>query len=66
MASWWLEDNPGAISSREEAYRAYRRRQDQSGAARMAAWLANDYADYKGELAVANGWIRWAFYSSTR
>jgi ATP/maltotriose-dependent transcriptional regulator MalT len=60
MASWWLEDNPTAISSREEAYRAYRRRQDRAGAARMAAWLANDYADYKGELAVANGWIRLA------
>ncbi|HKT60620.1 MAG TPA: hypothetical protein VJQ46_11260, partial [Gemmatimonadales bacterium] len=60
MASWWLEDNPTAISSREEAYRAYRRRQDTAGAARMAAWLANDYADYKGELAVSNGWIRLA------
>lgn len=60
MAWWWLEDNPTAISSREEAYRAYRRQQDGSGPARMAAWLAHDYADYKGELAVANGWIRLA------
>jgi len=58
MAAWWLEDYPGAIGAREEAYRAFRRRNDRSGAARMAVWLAHDYADYKGELAVANGWIR--------
>ena len=60
MAAWWLEDYPGAIGAREEAYRAFRRRADRAGAARMAAWLANDYADYRGELAVANGWIRLA------
>lgn len=60
MAAWWLEDNPTVISSREEAYRGFRRRQDPAGAARMATWLANDYADYKGELAVANGWMRLA------
>lgn len=60
MAAWWLEDFPTTIASREEAYRGFRRRQDRAGAARMATWLANDYADYKGELAVANGWIRLA------
>jgi DNA-binding NarL/FixJ family response regulator len=60
MAAWWLEDYAGAIAAREEAYRAYRRRADRPGAGRMAIWLANDYADYRGELAVANGWLRLA------
>jgi hypothetical protein len=60
MAAWWLEDIPAVMSAREEAYRGFRRRQDRPAAARMATWLANDYADYKGELAVANGWIRLA------
>ncbi len=58
MATWWLEEYPAAIESREHAFRAYRQRNEQAGAARMAVWLANDYADFRGELAVANGWLR--------
>ena len=27
-------------------------------AARVAIWLSNDYADFRGETAVANGWIQ--------
>jgi ATP/maltotriose-dependent transcriptional regulator MalT len=58
MAAWWAEDYPGAIRAREQAYRILRAAGDRAGAARMAVWLASDYADYRGETAVANGWLR--------
>lgn len=58
MASWWLEDYPAAMDARERAFREFRFRADRNGAARMALWLANDYAEYRGEWAVANGWLR--------
>ena len=58
MACWWLEEYATAIDARECAYRLYRTRQDGLGAARMAIWLCHDYADYRGETAVANGWLR--------
>jgi LuxR family transcriptional regulator, maltose regulon positive regulatory protein len=58
MACWWLEDYPSCIDARECAYRLYRSRGDESAAARMAIWLCHDYADYRGETAVANGWLR--------
>lgn len=58
MAAWWVEDFPAAIGAREQAFRLYRSADDRIGAARMAVWLANDYADYRGETAVANGWLR--------
>jgi hypothetical protein len=58
MACWWLEDYATGIESRERAYRLYRMRDDRPSAARIAVWLANDYADFRGENAVANGWLR--------
>jgi LuxR family maltose regulon positive regulatory protein len=58
MAAWWAEDYPAAIRAREHAYRIWRAASDRAGAARMAVWLASDYADYRGETAVANGWLR--------
>jgi LuxR family transcriptional regulator, maltose regulon positive regulatory protein len=58
MACWWLEEYAAAIDARECAYRLYRTREDVLGSARMAIWLGHDYAEYKGETAVANGWLR--------
>jgi LuxR family maltose regulon positive regulatory protein len=58
MACWWLEDYATGIDARERAYRLYHARDDRTGAARVAVWLSNDYADYRGETAVANGWLR--------
>lgn len=58
MACWWLEDYAAGIEARERAYQLYRQRDDRTAAARVALWLSNDYADYRGETAVANGWIR--------
>lgn len=55
-AAWWLSDAPVTFDAREHAYRLYRARGDRRGAARMAMWIASDYIDFRGELAIANGW----------
>ncbi len=58
MACWWLEDYATGIEARERAYRLFRQSADARAAARVAIWLSNDYADFRGETAVANGWIQ--------
>ena len=58
MACWWLEDYATGIDARERAYRLFRQADDSRSAARVAIWLSNDYADYRGETAVANGWLQ--------
>ena len=58
MAAWWLDDGPLAIESREHAYRLHREHGDVVAAARMAIWLAWDYLAFRGESAVANGWLQ--------
>jgi LuxR family transcriptional regulator, maltose regulon positive regulatory protein len=58
MACWWLEDYATGIEARERAYRLFRQEENQRAAARVAIWLSNDYADFRGESAVANGWIQ--------
>ena len=58
MAAWWLDDARLTIESREGAYRLYREHGDVVGAAWMAIWLAWDYVAFRGEPAVANGWLQ--------
>jgi LuxR family maltose regulon positive regulatory protein len=58
LAAWWLDDAPVVFDAREAAFRLYAERGDRPGAARVAAALAWDYESFRGELAVANGWIR--------
>jgi ATP/maltotriose-dependent transcriptional regulator MalT len=58
MAAWWLDDAHVTIESRERAYRLYRQHGDGLGAARMAIWLVWDYLAFRGEPAVANGWLQ--------
>ena len=58
MAAWWLDDGQLTIESRERAYRLYREMGDAAGAARMAIWLAWDYLAFRGEPAVARGWLQ--------
>jgi ATP/maltotriose-dependent transcriptional regulator MalT len=58
MAAWWLDDAHATIESRERAYQLFRERGDAVGAARIATWLAWDYLAFRGEPAVANGWMR--------
>ena len=57
-AAWWLDLSDLVFDSRERAYRLYLERGDSSDAARIAVWLAWDYWAFRGEGAVANGWLR--------
>jgi ATP/maltotriose-dependent transcriptional regulator MalT len=56
-AAWWLDDEATAFAARERAFRAHRAAGDLCGAARMAAWLASDALDFRGDAAVAAGWL---------
>jgi DNA-binding CsgD family transcriptional regulator len=58
MAAWWLDNAQLAIDSREHAYRLYRERGDAAAAARMAIWLGWDSLAFRGEPAVARGWLQ--------
>jgi LuxR family maltose regulon positive regulatory protein len=58
MAAWWLDNAQLTIDSREHAYRLYRECGDAVGSARMAIWLAWDYLAFRGEPAVARGWLQ--------
>ncbi|HEV8392651.1 MAG TPA: response regulator transcription factor [Vicinamibacterales bacterium] len=58
LAAWWLDLADVVFDARERAYRGYRERGDSLGAARLAVWLAWDTAAFRGEQAVANGWLQ--------
>jgi len=57
-AVWWLGDGDTVFSARERAYRLYRDRGDDRGAARLATGLAMDHCTFRGEVVVASGWVR--------
>jgi ATP/maltotriose-dependent transcriptional regulator MalT len=57
-AAWWQGDQEATFTARERAYRAYRRKGDPHGAARMAMWVASDHLDFRGDDAVASAWLR--------
>src|SRR5918996_2307988 len=57
-AAWWLDDADAVFDDRERAFRLYRKRGEPASAARMATWLAADHLDFRGAVAVANGWVR--------
>ena len=56
-AAWWLADGPLTLEARERAYRAFRADGEPGAAARVAAWLAADFYEFRGEDAVAAGWL---------
>jgi LuxR family maltose regulon positive regulatory protein len=56
-AGWWLHDPDLTMRARECAYRAHRGAGDRAGNGRVAAWLASDYLEFRGEDAVARGWL---------
>jgi len=58
LAAWWLDLAEVVFDSRERAYRGYTERGDHPAAARVAVWLAWDYWAFRGESAVANGWLQ--------
>jgi LuxR family transcriptional regulator, maltose regulon positive regulatory protein len=57
-AGYCLDDAALTFDSRERAYRLYRERGERSSAARVAAWLAGASLEFRGEVAVANGWLQ--------
>jgi ATP/maltotriose-dependent transcriptional regulator MalT len=58
MAAQWLVDRETVFVARERAYRLYRERQVPRDAARVAIQLAWDYPIFRGEAAVAAGWLQ--------
>jgi DNA-binding NarL/FixJ family response regulator len=54
--AWWQGDAPTLFNSRERAYRLYRQLNDFPSAARVAAWIASDYMEFRGDVAIASGW----------
>jgi LuxR family transcriptional regulator, maltose regulon positive regulatory protein len=57
LASWWLDRAEAVFDTRERAYRAYLSRRDRVAAARVAVWLGWDSWAFRGEAAVAKGWM---------
>jgi ATP/maltotriose-dependent transcriptional regulator MalT len=53
-----LNDDRLTFDARERAYRLYLERGDKGSAARIAAWLAADCLLFRGEQAIANGWLQ--------
>lgn len=57
LAAWWLDDAALTFDARERAYRLYREQGDPLGAARVALWLVWDCHAFRGDTAVASGWL---------
>jgi len=57
-SAYCLDDDRLTLEARECAYRLYREQGDDQSAARVAAWLAADWAEFRGETAVCNGWLQ--------
>jgi LuxR family transcriptional regulator, maltose regulon positive regulatory protein len=58
MTAWWLDEAATTAEARERAYGLYRQADDWRAAARLATWLAWDALSFRGEPAVANGWLQ--------
>ncbi len=58
MAAQWLVDREAVFVARERAYRLYRERRLPRDAARVAIQLAWDYRTFRGEAAIATGWLQ--------
>jgi len=57
LATWWLDDAAATFASRERAYALYRDAGEPRSAARVATWLVWDYLAFRGDFAVASGWL---------
>lgn len=57
-AGYCLDDEALTFEARERAYRVYREAGEDRSAARLAAWLASDSLEFRGEPAVASGWLQ--------
>lgn len=57
-AASWLDDGAVAIDARARSYRLFRERGEIERAARAAAAIANDVLTFRGDVAVASGWLQ--------
>src|SRR3954471_5608112 len=57
LVGWWLDDAALTFECRERAYALYRDSGDARGAARCAIWLVWDNLAFRGDFAVASGWL---------
>ena len=57
-AAYWVPDEEAILEARERAYHLYRERGEVLKAAQMAAWLAVDWLELRGQAGLANGWIQ--------
>jgi DNA-binding NarL/FixJ family response regulator len=57
LSGWWLDDPSLTFDARERAFQLYRDQGDPLGAARVALWLVWDYLAFRGDTAVASGWL---------
>ena len=57
LAAWWLDEPTLTFEARERAYVLYREQHNARGAARVAIWLVWDYLAFRGDFAVASGWL---------
>jgi len=58
IATSYLDQADVSLDAREEAFRRYREARDARGAVRCAVWLASDVMEFRGDPAIANGWIQ--------
>lgn len=58
LAAWWLDLADVVFDARERAYRIYHEQNDRTSAARVAVWLAWDSSAFRGEHAIAAGWLQ--------
>jgi tetratricopeptide (TPR) repeat protein len=56
-ALWWTGDVEDALAERERAYALYRRSGDVATAARIAVWVAREYAEALGNAPASSGWL---------
>ena len=56
--AWLQQDARLMIDARLAAYQRYRACGEAVAAARMAVALGNDFLDFRGDAAVANGWFK--------
>ncbi len=56
--NWWLNDAQSVFESRLKAYNLFLKSNNKLGASRNASWIGVDYIEFKGEFAVASGWLQ--------
>ena len=56
-AGWWLGDEELTFTARDRAFRLFREAGDRAGAARLATWIAADFREFRGDVAIGRGWL---------